>query len=70
MVSAQGFDELAVLLFVAVLGEHAKVGKTLVKGLGSLVEATGKSVVDKRVLEHLKRSEGGKREGGRGGGRW
>jgi len=53
VVSAEGFNEFAVLLFVAVLGEHAEVGKTFVKGLGSLVEATGKSVVDERVLEHL-----------------
>ena len=53
VVSAESFDEFAVLLFVAVLGEHAEVCKTFVKSLGSLVEATGKAVVDERVLEHL-----------------
>ena len=51
--SAECFHEFTVLLLVTVLGEHAQVSETFVKGLGGLVETTGETVMDKRVLENL-----------------
>lgn len=49
---AQGLDELDVVLLVQGLGEHAEMGLATVKGLGSLADATGQTVVDQGLLEH------------------
>ena len=53
VVSAKCLDEFTVLLLVAVLGEHAQVSESFVKGLGGFVETTGETIVDKGVLENL-----------------
>ncbi len=66
MLSAKGLDELAVGGLVAVGGKNAKVGLApedirglsscnfvLVQSLGSLMQTTGKTVVDEGLLEDL-----------------
>ena len=50
---AQGLDELGVLVVVAVLGQDAQASGAAVQGLGALVQATAKPVVDQRRLENL-----------------
>ena len=53
MLSTEGLNELDVLSLRAGLDEDAKVGLTLVEGLGALAETTGETVVDKSVLQNL-----------------
>jgi len=51
VLGTQGLDELLVCIFVAVFVENAHVGLTTVEGLGSLTEATGKTVMNEGVAE-------------------
>ena len=50
---AQSLDELEVLGLVARLDENAKVGLAAVERLGALAQTTGKTVVDKGLLQDL-----------------
>lgn len=56
VLGAEGLDELDVLGLCARLDEHAQVGLALVEGFSALAEASGKSVVDERVLQDLLKS--------------
>ena len=51
--SAKSLDKLGVLVIVAILGQNAKTCSTTIKCLGTLVETTTKSIVNKGGLEHL-----------------
>lgn len=53
VLGAESLNELYVLSLRAGLDEDAKVSLTLVEGLGALAQATGKTVVDKGVLQNL-----------------
>merc|ERR1719189_1518327 len=50
---AESSDQLLVHRLVAVLSEDAEQGLPLVKGLGGLPQATGKTISDQSLLEHL-----------------
>ena len=49
----EGFDEAEVLCLGTGLDEDAKVGLTLVQGLGALAETTGEAVMLERDFENL-----------------
>jgi len=51
VLGAQSLDELLVCVFVAVFVENAHVGLTTIEGLGSLAEATSKTIVDESMAE-------------------
>ena len=53
VLSAEGLNELDVLGLSAGLDEDAKVGLTLVEGLGALAETAGETVVNESVLQDL-----------------
>ena len=53
VLGTESLDELDVLGLCAGLNEHAKVGLTLVEGLGALTETASKTVVNKGVLQNL-----------------
>ena len=53
VLGAKGLDELNVLGLGASLDEDAKVGLTLVEGLGALAETTGEAVMLERDFENL-----------------
>jgi hypothetical protein len=53
------FNELDVLGLRAGLDENAKVGLTLVEGLGTLTETTSKAVMNECVLQNLLNGERG-----------
>lgn len=60
VLAAESDDQLLVGLLLASLVEDAHVGLATVKGLGSLTETAGKTVVDEGGLEHaLERVEDG-----------
>lgn len=46
VLGAESFNEFDVFGLGASLNENAKVGLTLIKGLGALTETTGKTIVD------------------------
>lgn len=50
---AEGLNELDVLSLRAGLDENAKVGLTLVEGLGALTETASEAVVNEGVLQDL-----------------
>jgi len=56
---AKGGDELGVSGLVARVSQHAEVGLSAVESLHSLVEATGKTIVEQRSAEHLLEGRGG-----------
>lgn len=53
VLGAESLNELDVLGLRAGLDEDAKVGLTLVEGLGALTETTGETVVNESVLQDL-----------------
>ena len=53
VLSAEGLNELDVLGLRAGLDENAKVGLTLVEGLGTLAETASETVVNECVLQNL-----------------
>jgi hypothetical protein len=50
---AESLDQFLVHGLVAVVGQDAEKGLTLVQGLGGLVEAAGKTVVNEGSLQDL-----------------
>ena len=57
MLSTESLNELDVLGFRTGLDENAKVGLTLVEGLGTLTETTSKAVMNECVLQDLLNGE-------------
>jgi hypothetical protein len=53
VLSAEGLNEFDVLGLRAGLDEDAKVGLTLVEGLGALTETTSKTIVDEGIFQNL-----------------
>ena len=53
VLGTESLNELDVLGLRAGLDEDAKVGLTLVEGLGALTETTGETVVNECVLQNL-----------------
>ena len=53
VLGTEGLNELDVLSLRASLDEDAKVGLTLIEGLGALTETTSETVVDEGVLQDL-----------------
>ena len=53
MLSAESFNKLSVLWLVVIGGEHTEVSLALIEGLGALVETTGKTIMNKGVLNDL-----------------
>ena len=56
VLGTESLDELDVLGLRAGLDEDAKVGLTLVEGLGALTETAGETVVNEGVLQDLLRT--------------
>lgn len=53
VLSTESLNELNVLCLRAGLNKDAKVGLTLVEGLGTLAETTSETIVDQGVLQNL-----------------
>ena len=58
MFLAESLDQFLVHGLVAVVGQHAEEGLTLVQSLGGLVEAAGKTVVNEGSLQDLLKMRG------------
>jgi hypothetical protein len=58
---AESLDQFLVHGLVAVVGQDAEEGLTLVQSLGGLVEAAGKTVVNESSLQDLLKMRGMKK---------